>query len=69
MIGSVVEKEDEDNVINTMNKPEIVDSMVENVVKKMMKIIQFIIWIKVILLILWFELNEKLLILWLEVLF
>ena len=38
MIGSVVEKEDEDNVINSMNKPEIVDSMVENVVKKMMKI-------------------------------
>ena len=43
MIGSVVEKEDEDNVINIINKPEIVDSMVENVVKKMMKIIQFIV--------------------------
>ena len=27
MIGSVVEKDDKDNVINSMNKGDIVDSM------------------------------------------
>ena len=35
-LGDIIKKTNEDNSINSMNKPEIVDSMVENVVKKMM---------------------------------